>query len=81
MAENTKSGLNHILVPKHELISEKEKQQILEQYKITVDKLPMILFSDPAIKHLEAKAGDVIKITRKSLTAGTSYFYRGVISD
>ncbi|RME53320.1 DNA-directed RNA polymerase subunit H [Candidatus Woesearchaeota archaeon] len=69
----------HVLVPKHEKISEAEKKKVLEEHNITVHDLPKILRSDPAIAHLDCKEGDVIRIRRKSLTAGESVFYRGVI--
>lgn len=70
----------HILVPKHAKISEKEKKMILEKYKITEYDLPLIKKSDPAIADLSAEVGDVIKITRKSPTAGEAVFYRCVVN-
>ncbi len=70
----------HILTPKHIKISEREKLQLLEKYNITSKELPKILKTDSAIKELEAKPGDVIKIIRKSPTAGVSLFYR-MVSD
>ena len=39
----------------------------------------MILMSDPGIQGLDAKEGDVIKITRDSISAKTSIFYRVVV--
>ena len=36
-------------------------------------------FENPAIKHLNVKAGEVIKIERESKTAGKSVYYREVI--
>lgn len=71
---------NHILIPKHEVLSDKQKQDLLSTYKITIRELPKILIGDPAIFDLEVKSGDIIKITRQSSTAGTSVFYR-VVSD
>jgi len=40
---------------------------------------PKILKSDPVIKSLNAKPGDLIKITRKSNVTGESTYYRIVI--
>lgn len=70
----------HALVPKHAKASEKEKKDILERYNITLHQLPRILKSDPAIDHLDADDGDVIKITRASPTAGETVFYRRVVN-
>ncbi len=38
--------------------------------------LPKISTTDAVIKKLKAKEGEVIKIKRNSLTAGTSFYYR-----
>jgi len=70
----------HILVPKHIKITEKEKKELFERYNLRFVDLPKILKNDPAIKDLNVKVGDVIKIIRKSPTAGEAVFYRGVIN-
>jgi DNA-directed RNA polymerase subunit H len=41
--------------------------------------LPKIKMSDPAVKEIGAKPGDIIKIIRESETAGQSEFFRLVI--
>jgi DNA-directed RNA polymerase subunit H (RpoH/RPB5) len=69
----------HQLVPKHVKLSEKEKQKLFEAYHISLKELPKISIKDPVIQELEPKEGDVIKIIRKSPTAGETFFYRGVI--
>lgn len=69
----------HVLVPVHSLLSEKEKEALLERHGITLHQLPKIRKGDPAISHLDVKQGDVIKIARKSPTSGKSVFYRVVI--
>ena len=43
--------------------------------------LPKIRKDDPAIAKLNADANDVIKILRKSPTAGEAVFYRGVANE
>ena len=73
--------IKHILVPKHEKISEKEKKELFERYNINVQQLPRIKRTDAAIAHLDCKPGDVIKITRNSQTAGSTLYYRGVSND
>ncbi len=70
----------HVLVPKHTKVSEKEKKDIIEKYNITVYDLPLIKKNDPAIKYLDVKPGDIVKITRKSATAGEAAFYRCVVN-
>lgn len=71
----------HILVPKHSKINEKEKKELLEKYNITPKELPKILKKDPLAKELDAKVGDIIKIVRNSPTAGESVFYRCVVNE
>ena len=81
MAKKTFDMTTHILVPKHSLLSEKEKNAVLEKFGITFKELPKVFVNDPAIKELKLKSGDVIKITKKSPTAGAADYYRGVISE
>jgi DNA-directed RNA polymerase subunit H len=71
--------LGHELVPKHEVLSEEEKKEVLERYKVSQFQLPKILVSDPAARAIGAKVGDVIKITRDSPTAGKTIAYRCVV--
>jgi DNA-directed RNA polymerase subunit H len=71
--------LDHELVPKHIILSEKEKEEVLKKYRATLKQLPRILSSDPVAKAIGAKPGDVIKIIRKSPTAGESIYYRIVV--
>lgn len=69
----------HSLVPEHTKLSEEEKEELLKKLNIRKSKLPMILSGDPAIQHLEAVEGDVIKIIRESPSSKTSVFYRVVV--
>jgi len=69
----------HSLVPTHIKLSDKEKQQLFQKYNISITELPKISKYDPIIQNLNVKDGDVIKIIRKSPTAGETVFYRGVI--
>ncbi|MFP4112299.1 MAG: DNA-directed RNA polymerase subunit H [Candidatus Woesearchaeota archaeon] len=73
--------LKHSIIPKHEIAKGPEIKAVFEKYNITVNELPKILISDPGIRHLGAKPGDIIKITRISPTSGKSIYYRGVVSD
>ena len=67
------------LVAVHSKISDNEKDKILSAMQAITSQLPRIKISDPAIAKLVVKAGDIIKIERKSPTAGVSFYYRVVI--
>ena len=70
---------NHMLVPKHEIMPIEEAEQVLKKYNCKTIELPLIFANDPAIVGLGVKPGDMIKVTRKSATAGESFYYRYVI--
>ena len=69
----------HTLIPKHVKLSEKEKEEVLKKYKATIDDFPRILKRDAALQGINVKFGDMIKIVRKSSTAGHTVFYRVVV--
>ena len=69
----------HALVPFHEILTEKEKNALLAQYKVKPYQMPQIKSGDPAVKAIGAKPGDILKITRKSTTAGEHITYRYVV--
>ncbi|MEM3526239.1 MAG: DNA-directed RNA polymerase subunit H [Candidatus Jordarchaeaceae archaeon] len=71
----------HYLVPKHEIADPEDYSKILEKYRIKKENLPKIRASDPAVRAIGGKPGDVIKITRNSKTAGKTIVYRIVIED
>ncbi len=71
--------LEHQLVPEHIILNEEEVQEVLTRYKITRGQLPKIKTSDVVVKQIEANPGDVLKIVRKSLTAGQAISYRLVM--
>jgi DNA-directed RNA polymerase subunit H len=70
---------DHALVPKHEILNEKEKSQLLAQYKIQPYQMPQIKANDPAVKAIGARPGDLLKVIRKSATAGKHIAYRYVV--
>ena len=71
--------MNHDLVPLHQIISEKDKNDLLKKYKIEPNQLPKILDTDPVCISIGAKPGQILKIVRKSHTADESFSYRLVI--
>ena len=70
----------HVLVPKQVLLSRTEADKILKEYNVTIREMPKVLKNDPSISDLGAKSGDIVKVVRKSKTAGEAMFYRGVIN-
>ncbi len=68
----------HTFVPKHELLNPEEEQRLLEKYNCTKQQLPLIKYTDPAAKLLNARPGNILKITRDSPTAGKAVYYRVV---
>ena len=69
---------NHLYVQNHEIMTKKEAEELLQEYNCNSTELRLIFVSDPAIVGLGVKPGDMIKITRKSGTSGTSLYYRYV---
>ena len=61
------------------LFKKKDAQKVLDQFNCKPTELPLIFVTDPAILGLGVKPGDMIKITRKSGTAGESIYYRYVV--
>jgi len=72
---------DHEMVPRHEILSESSVAELLSKYRIQPYQLPWIKMSDPAVRAIGAKPGDILKITRKSITAGESIAYRYVVRD
>jgi len=68
--------VDHVLVPKHEVVPAKEAEELMKKYGATKERMPIILRSDPIMEEIGAKKGDLIRIVRKSVTAGESIYYR-----
>jgi DNA-directed RNA polymerase I, II, and III subunit RPABC1 len=66
----------HELVPKHIRLSEAEKKEVLARYRLKESQLPRIQREDPVAKYLGLKRGQVVKIIRRSETAGRYASYR-----
>ncbi len=78
--------LQHELVPEHHLVKKEDEDKVLKELNIAKDLLPKISRNDPAVKALEdihgpLEEGRVIKIVRRSPTAGYSVYYRVISGD
>jgi DNA-directed RNA polymerase subunit H len=71
--------LEHELVPRHEVVPPQEALELLRKLGIEPWQLPWISADDPVVKAIGAKPGDIIRIIRKSPTAGEFIAYRYVV--
>lgn len=70
--------LNHEKVPKHIKLTQQEKADVIEMYKIQDERvqIPEISRFDPVAQAILLKPGELCSILRPSRTAVTSLFYR-----
>ena len=66
----------HKLVPKHEIMTEEEISKEFSDVDYKFKDLPKIKVNDPVAESIGAKPGDILRITRKSQTAGEFVTYR-----
>jgi DNA-directed RNA polymerase subunit H (RpoH/RPB5) len=81
----------HHLVPPHELLSEAEATATLATLKVSPERLPRILVTDPGLKtdpkYVAAREareplnGRLVRIRRPSTTAGEAIAYRVIASE
>ena len=68
--------VDHILVPKHILLSEEESNEVISAYNARKKDMPKILKTDPIARYYNMPVGRVCKIIRNSETSGECPFYR-----
>lgn len=72
----------HECVPKHERLSDAEAKKLMEDLRLKHRlQLPAIYRKDPQAVWLGLRAGDIVRITRKTPTAGQTYYYRCCVAD
>ncbi len=74
-----KKVTEHKLVPKHEVVPKEKVRELLDKFGSELDQFPQISKADPAVEAVNAERGDVLKITRNSITAGSTIYYRVVV--
>jgi len=68
----------HRLVPKHVLLTEAEKREILQTYDCKDTQIPRMVTTDYVCRYFGAKPGDMFKIFRPSPSSGIYITYRVV---
>ena len=68
----------HKKVPPHLILSKEEKDKLLMQYNVPLDKLPYLPLSDPIAQYYGARKGQVVRVQRTSPEGHPYYVYRCV---
>lgn len=71
--------IDHVLVPKHEIVPEEEASKFLETHNAKKRNMSRILTTDPVAKYYNMKPGQLVRIIRPSEKAGFGISYRIVI--
>jgi DNA-directed RNA polymerase subunit H (RpoH/RPB5) len=69
----------HVLVPKHIVLTKEEGEQVLEAYRARKRDMPLIRSNDPVAKYYNMKAGEIVKILRTTPSTCIVVSYRLVI--
>jgi DNA-directed RNA polymerase subunit H (RpoH/RPB5) len=73
----TNNLLKHELVPRHEVIRNKDEiNKILDDCNANITQFPIILKNDIIAKLIRLSPGDLCRITRNNHKSGINYFYR-----
>ncbi len=68
--------LNHVLVPKHTILSKPEEMEFKKKFNVLDNNIPDISYFSPVSLVLGIRPNDIVKIERKSRTAIKADFYR-----
>ncbi len=80
LAELMYNVTEHVLVPRHEVVDEAENEELMTRLNVKArSQLPHIIADDPVARYLSISPGQIVKITRRSPSAGTTVFYRSCV--
>ena len=65
-------------VPRHEILSNEERERVLEELNVVPKQLPRIRHDDPVVKQLGAQKGDIVRVHRNDPVVGSYFYYRFV---
>ncbi|KAL4586271.1 hypothetical protein LXL04_010907 [Taraxacum kok-saghyz] len=69
----------HVAIPKHEILTGEEKEQILKKYELTDNQIPYIRVDDAIARYYGLEKKQVVKVTYNSEITGSFVTYRCVI--
>jgi len=64
------------LTPSYTILNEEEKQEVLDRYQVTENKIENVLFTDPLANFYGVKIGNMVKAVEVSETNGFNTFYK-----
>lgn len=71
--------IDHILVPKHYILTEDQANEFLDSYKFKSKDLKRMLITDPVSRYYNLKKGTIVRIERPSINSGIAIDYRIVV--
>ena len=71
--------VDHILVPKHTVLTQEESKLVLQNYNAKKKDMPLILSNDAIARYYNMKPDDICKIERPSIMTCEAPFYRIVV--
>ncbi|PKU82638.1 DNA-directed RNA polymerase V subunit 5A [Dendrobium catenatum] len=69
----------HSLMPKHEILKDEEKQNLLQKYNVQDHQLPRMLEKDAVARYFGLEKGTVVKVTYDREITGSHETYRCIV--